>query len=71
MHPKEEPIDIHPTRIYTADEVARYLKIRRKEVYAIPEELLPKRRVGARGGAVRYAGHDVLRYAIGYEDLAA
>lgn len=61
MHPTK-PVLIHPEGIYTADEVAAYLKIQRKEVYGIPEELLPKRRVGPRGGAVRYFGRDVLNY---------
>ncbi len=62
------PKVIHPEAIYTADEVAEYLKIQRKEVYGIPEELLPKRRVGARGGAVRYYGRDVLQYVLGREE---
>lgn len=52
----------HPDRLYKAEAVAQFLAVQRKTVYCIPARLLPKVRVGPRGGSIRYIGRDVLRY---------
>lgn len=59
------PFAVVPDALYTAAEVARYLRLGKKgrdRVYEIPTELLPKTRVGPKRGAVRYHGRDVLNY---------
>lgn len=69
--PSADDRAIVPDRLYTPDEVARIFGFgtpdapRTKSVYEIPEAELPKLRIGAARGAVRYLGADLLSYARG------
>lgn len=52
----------HADRLYRVDAVAGFLGVSKQTVYSIPARLLPKVRVGPKGGAIRYQGRDVLNY---------
>ena len=51
-----------PYRYYSAEDLADAWGLKRATVYQIPEQLLPKRRVGPKGGRVVYLGRDVSEY---------
>lgn len=55
---------IHPDALYTREEAAAFLRIRRvRSMSDIPEAALPRVRVGAARKQVRYFGRDLLSYA--------
>ena len=57
------PFGIDPQRFYDADEVSKALGLRRrKTVYEIPEDDLPRYRVGPGRRTVRFLGRDVVTY---------
>ncbi len=56
-----------PWRLYTAKEVAKVMGISDKAVYAIPEVVLPRTRVGEAQSGVRYLGLYVMCYLLGGE----
>jgi len=59
----ENPFGIDPKRFYNADEVSEALGLRRrKTVYEIPEEDLPRYRVGPGRRTVRFLGRDLVTY---------
>lgn len=51
-----------PNRLYRADDLADLFQCDRDSIYRIPVRLLPRVRVGPRGGATRFWGRDVLAY---------
>ena len=57
--------EMHPDRLYVVNEVADFLRLSPKSVYAIPRSQLAVEKVGATGGGVRYWGRDVLAYLAG------
>lgn len=65
-----DPRAVHPDRIYTAEEANDLLgfgrtKSERMTIYDIPEEELPRCRVGPKRGASRFLGADLVAYARG------
>ncbi len=53
-----------PDALYEPEEAASFLRLKRKKsIYDIPAQQLPKTKVGPRGGLVRYFGRDLLEYA--------
>lgn len=56
--------DVHADALYTADEVAAVLRLAVDTVYRLGQTpRLPKVPVGPRGGATRFRGRDILKYA--------
>lgn len=53
---------LHPDRFYSVPEVAETLRLRPKTVYSIPSRVLPRHRVGPKGGRIVFRGRDVLEY---------
>lgn len=60
-----EPGPINPDRLYRVPEAARIMDLHPKTVYAIPESLLKRTRVGPRRGSVRIRGRDIESYLEG------
>lgn len=56
---------IDPDRLYRVPEAAELLDLHPKTVYAIPERLLHRTRVGPKRGSVRIRGRDMLNYLDG------
>ena len=57
------PFGIELKRFYNADEVSEALGLRRrKTIYEIPEEDLPRYRVGPGRRTVRFLGRDLVNY---------
>lgn len=57
---------VHPDRLYTAEQVAQVLDLNVDSVYRIgvmKNSPLPKVALGPRGGKTKFRGRDVLRYA--------
>ena len=61
--PREQAIEVLPDALYDSVEAAQYLRLRNpRTVREIPEEALPRVRVGPTRGEIRFLGRDLLRY---------
>lgn len=60
-----ESTAIDPDRLYRVPEAAELLDLHPKTVYAIPERMLKRTRVGPKRGSVKFRGRDLLTYLDG------
>lgn len=60
-----ETLTIDPDRLYRVPEAAELLDLHPKTVYAIPEKMLKRTRVGPKRGSVRIRGRAILDYLDG------
>ena len=62
--PRKQAIEVLPDALYDSVEAAQYLRLRNpRTVREIPEEVLPRTRVGPTRGEIRFMGRDLLNYA--------
>lgn len=61
--------ELDPFHLYTAREAADVLGLDRATMYDIPEEELPRCRVGPARGSTRWMGADLLAYARGLDPI--
>ena len=66
----QAPMEIHPDRLYTTEQVAEYLDLHRDTVYRIPRSLLRRTAVGPKGGRTKIMGRDLLAYLRGEKAVA-